>query len=228
MESPIDNDSDPGLGGRMIRTFTAPRENFASIRADTTWYDWFAPTLVVAVTSNMAGMVLMESGSEPVYGEMTEERRAAMESMLASWQDIGFMVILMFSFLQLFAVGGVLLLLANSILGGEASYTQMLAVNAYASLVTEVGKIVTVSVKLATGSMVSIGPGLLMPQEMLTTFAGQVLAGLNIFSIWEILLMAVGTGVMAGCSTLRALIPVLILWGLWVLVAGFTGLALGR
>ena len=96
---------------------------------------------------------------------------------------------------------------------------------AYASLVKVVQTIVTVPLLMATGSLVVIGPGLLLSEEMLATFAGRVLAGVEVFMLWQVLVMAVGTGVMAGCSTRKALVPLLILWAVWIVVqAGLGGL----
>ena len=135
-------------------------------------------------------------------------------------------------FLHLFIAGGVLLLVANLILGGRATYGRMLAVTAYASLVSAADGIVTGLLFLVTGTRVDIGPGPLLPDGMLDTFAGLLLAGVDVFNIWQLLLTAIGTGVMAGCSTRRALVPVLILWAVWsiLLVAALAALkaSMGR
>ena len=130
------------------------------------------------------------------------------------------------SFLWIFIVGGVVLLVANPILGGEANYGQMLAVTAYASLVKVVQAIVTLPFLLKTGTLLVIGPGLFLSEETLATFAGRVLSGLDLFTFWQVLLMAVGTGVMAGRPTRDALVPLLILWAVVLVVqAGLGGLS---
>ena len=131
------------------------------------------------------------------------------------------------SFLWLFIVGGVVLLVANSILGGEANYGQMLAVTAYASLVKVVQAIVTVPFVLKTGTLLVIGPGLFLSEETLATFAGRVLlSGVDLFTFWQVLLMAVGTGVMSGRPTRDALVPLLMLWAVVLVVqAGLGGLS---
>ncbi len=231
MESHMHEDQGTGIAGRMIRTLTAPGETFASVRERMTWQDWFAPTLVVVVVGLVAAIVAlptaMEAGSEMMqeYGEMTDEQRAAMEQMKEAAPVVTVVSVPIVSFLWLFLVGGVMLLLANPVLGGEANYGQMLAVTAYASLVKVVQTIVTVPLMLATGSIVVIGPGLLLSEEMLATFAGRVLAGMEVFLLWQVLVMAVGVGVMAGCSTRKALVPLLILWAVWIVVqAGLGGL----
>ena len=208
----------PGLGlaGRMIRTFTAPGRTFASVRERSGWLDWLAPTLIV-VAANAA----------PLAARVPTEHMGAWLEMAPT-----FLIQAVSPFLRLFIDGAVLLLVANSILGGRATYGRMLAVTAYASLVHVAGRIVTGLLALATGTQVSIGLTPLLPDAMLDTFAGLLLGLVDVFGLWQILVTAIGTGVMAGCSTRRALVPVLILWALWriLLVAALSALkaSMGR
>ena len=231
MEARMNGDTDTSIVGRMIRTLTAPGDTFASVREESTWKDWLTPTLVVVVAGMVAGILTlpaaMDASSEMMQlEEMTAEQRAMAEQMKEAAPAMTLVSIPIVSFLWLFIVAGVLLLLANPILGGEANYGQMLAVTAYAGLVGVVQAIVTVPLVLSTGSLVAIGPGLLLSDEMLGTFAGRVLAGLDLFTLWQVLLMAVGAGVMAGSSTRKALVPLLILWAVWIFVqAGLGGLS---
>ena len=120
-------------------------------------------------------------------------------------------------FLELFITAGALLLLANSILGGRATYGQMLAVAAYASLVGVAWPLVY-WILGSTSWLSGIGLGMLLSDEMRGTFAGRMLARVELFECWRVLLLAIGTGVMAGCSTRRALVPVLIFWVVWIVV----------
>ena len=212
MEQSTDEHPGTGLAGRMIRTFTAPGETFASVRERSAWLDWLAPTLIV-VAADAASLVAQS---------------------MDAWFDMApaFLMSAANPFLTLFIAGAVLLLVANYILGGEATYGRMLAVTAYASLVSVADRIVTGLLFLVTGTRVEIRPGLLLPDGMLDTFAGLMLAAVDVFDIWQLLLTAIGTGVMAGCSTRRALVPVLILWVVWsiLLVAALSALkmSMGR
>ena len=216
MEGPMNEDSGSGIAGRMIRTLTAPGETFASVRERSTWLDWFAPTLIV-VAADAASL----AARVPTL-------------TMDDWSGMApaFLMSAANPFLHLFIAGAVLLLVANFILGGRATYGRMLAVTAYASLVSVADWIVTGLLFLVTGTRVDIGPGLLLPDGMLDTFAGLLLAGVDVFDIWQLLLTAIGTGVMAGCSTRRALVFVLILWAVWsiLLVAALSALkaSMGR
>ena len=233
MESRMYEDSATGIAGRMIRTLTSPGRTFASVRDQSTWRDWLTPTLVVVAAGMVAGILtlpaVMEAGSEMMQEqleEMSAEERAAMEQIREAAPAVALLWIPIASFLWLFIVGGVMLLVANPILGGEANYGQMLAVTAYASLVKVVQAVVTVPFMVKTGTVLVISPGLFLSEALIATFAGRVLAGLEPFTLWQVLLMAVGTGVMAGRSTRQALVPLLILWAVVIVVqAGLGGLA---
>lgn len=230
MESRMYEDSATGIAGRMIRTLTSPGRTLPSVRDQSTWRDWLIPTLVVVVAGMVAGILTlpaaMDASSEMMQQqleEMSAEERAMMEQMREAAPAVTLVSIPVVSFLWLFVVGGVMLLVANPILGGEANYGQMLAVTAYASLVKVVQTIVTVPFMVKTGTVLVVGPSLVLPEEMLATFAGRVLSGLELFTLWQVLLMAVGTGVMVGCSTRKALVPLLILWAAVIVVQAGLG-----
>ena len=81
-------------------------------------------------------------------------------------------------FILLFIIAGILLLIARYGLGGEVSYGQMLAVWGYSSLIGIIAIIVRTPLMLAKETaMVYTGLGMLIPDEMLKTFLGRVLAG---------------------------------------------------
>ena len=229
MESRMYEDSATGIAGRMIRTLTSPGRTFASVRDQSTWRDWLTPTLVVVVAGLVAGILtlpaILDAGSEMMQEqlEMSAEERAVMEQLREAAPVVALLWIPIASFLWLFIVGGVMLLVANPILGGEANYGQMLAVTAYASLVKVVQAVVTVPFTMKTGTVLVISPGLFLSEELIATFAGRVLSGLDLFTFWQVLLMAVGTGIMAGRSTREALVPLLILWAVVIVVQAGLG-----
>ena len=189
METSTNEGSGTGLAERMFRTFIAPGETFASVREQSTWRDWFAPTLAGSAASLVATLLIAP-------GFFFE--------ILPAFPRIVF-----HAFLWLFIAAGVLLLLAKSILGGRATYGQMLAVIAYASLVRLLHPVVSCLLEVRT-----IGLGLLIPllPDGMPGSVAAVLAQVNLFSIWEVLLTAIGAGVMTGSPTRRALVPALILF----------------
>ena len=221
-----------GLAGRMIRLFTAPSETFEAVRRRATWLDWFAPVLLVAVLS-MAAMQLtfpvvrqaQEKMLQERLKELPGEQRAAVLEKVRKSSAIGAMIgIPVGSFAVLFLAGGVLLLIARFALGGEVAYGQMLAVYGYSSLIGIAALLVRTPLMLAKGEMtVHTGPGIFLSEEMLKTFPGRILAGVDLFTFWQVCVMAVGLAVLSGSPTRKALIPLLILWAVWIVVQAGLG-----
>ncbi|MEW6753432.1 MAG: YIP1 family protein [Candidatus Latescibacterota bacterium] len=133
------------------------------------------------------------------------------------------------SFAMLFAGSAVLLLIGRYGLGGGVTYTQALAVSAYASLVQVLGWLVRAPLMVARETaMVHLGPGVFLSEQGLATFGGRLLAGLDLFMVWQLGIAAVGLAVLARASALRAFALVVAAWLVWlVAMAALAGLHLG-
>ena len=100
----------------------------------------------------------------------------------------------------------------------------MLTVSAYSSLVQALKGIIVTPLMLSKKSMeVHTGLGLLLPAEMMNSFAGRFLAGIEIFSLWQVVIVAVGISALGNVDTRKALVPVLVLWLIWLLIAAGLG-----
>ena len=109
-------------------------------------------------------------------------------------------------------IAGGLLLLVSKIFGGEGSYGQMMAVYAYPSLIGLVKTIVVVPLMVSKQTMlVYTGLGILLSDDLLKTFAGQFLAGLDLFTIWQAILTAMGLSIVGKISSGKAYGTVMIL-----------------
>lgn len=177
---------DLSLVNRMIRIFFAPSETFEAVGMRHSWLDWFVPiVLVIAlslVTLQITMPVIMETQKEALQErlkDMPEEQRQQTMEMMQKTGGIASMVAIpVFGFILLFIIAGILLLIARYGLGGEVSYGQMLAVWGYSSLIGIIAIIVRTPLMLAKETaMVYTGLGMLIPDEMLKTFLGRVLAG---------------------------------------------------
>jgi hypothetical protein len=223
-----------GLAGRMLRVFFAPSETFEAVGRRASWLDWFAPVLVVALLGTAAVQatlpLILQAQAAAVQEQLknlpAEQRQQAAAQVAAVGRISTLVMVPIMGFAVLFAAGGILLLVANQILDGQAEYRQMLAVWAYSSLVGVVALLVRFPLMLAKQTaVVHTGLGILLSEEMLKTFLGRVVAGVDLFTLWQACLVAVGLGVLAGTSTRRAMVPVLLLWVILVLVqAGLGGL----
>jgi hypothetical protein len=232
MEQTVGETQDIGLAGRMVRLFYAPSETFEAVGRRTTWLDWFVPVLVVALLGAAAVQVTMplilRAQSAALDARMpnlpAEQRQQAAAQMAVVGRISTTVMVPIMGFVVLLAAGGILLLVANQLLDGQVRYAQMLALWAYSSLVGIVGLLVATPLMLAKDTMVvQTGLGIFLPEEALGTFAGRAVAGVELFTLWQAFLVAVGLGVLTNTSTRRAMLPVLLLYVVMVLVRAALG-----
>ena len=232
MESEATQSPQIGLIGRMIRVFHAPRETFEAVAASRTAIDWVAPAAVSAVVAFAAAVAIMplamEEGAKAIQEQMqgqefSDEQREMMEKMAGPGQAIGLVIAPVGSFAVLF-VSALVLLGAARIAGAGIGYSGVLTVSAYSSLVQALKGIIVTPLMLSKKSMeVHTGLGLLLPAEMMNSFAGRFLAGIEIFSLWQVVIVAVGISALGNVDTRKALVPVLVLWLIWLLIAAGLG-----
>ena len=232
MESEATQSPQIGLIGRMVRVFHAPRETFESVAASRTAIDWVAPAAVSAVVAFAAAVAVMplamEEGAKAIQEQMqgqelSDEQREMMEKMAGPGQAIGLVMAPVGSFVVL-VISALLLLGAAKIAGADIGYSGMLTVSAYSSLVQALKGIVVTPLMLSKKSLeVHTGLGLLLPAEMMNSFAGRFLAGIEIFSLWQVVIVAVGISALGNVDTRKALVPVLVLWLIWLLIAAGLG-----
>ena len=230
--APTEFHSEIGLVGRMIRVFNAPRQTFEAARQGHTWLDWFVPTLIVGIVSlvsvAMIAQIAIESSMKMAEqftpgGEVTAEQKEMMESLQGASKVMGVIAAPFMSFISLFITALVLLVVARTI-GGAVTYGLMLVVAAYASLIGALQLILLTPLMLAKGTVtVHIGLGSFVSDEMMKTFSGRLLAGFDLFTFWEVFVLAIGIAAVSGLDTKKALIPLLVLWVIWILIQAALG-----
>ena len=155
--------------------------------------------------------------------EIGDEQREMMEKMAGAGQTVGLVMAPVGSFAVLF-VSALLLLGAARVAGADVGYSGVLTVSAYSSLVQALKGIIVTPLMLSKNSMiVHTGLGLLLPAEMMNSFAGRFLAGIEIFTLWQVAIVAIGIAVLGNVGTRKALVPVLVLWLIWLLIAAGLG-----
>lgn len=223
---------DLSLVNRMIRVFSAPSETFEAVGMRHSWLDWFVPVVLVIALSLVALQitmpVIMETQKEVLQERLKdmpeEQRQQSMEMMQKTGGIASMVAVPVLGFILLFIIAGILLLIARYGLGGEVSYGQMLAVWGYSSLIGIIGIIVRTPLMLAKETaMVHTGLGMLVPDEMMKTFLGRVLAGVDLFTFWQLCVASVGMAVLTRNSTSKALVFLLILWAIWILIQAALG-----
>ena len=236
----VDSTRPIGVIARMVGTFSSPGKTFASLNQQVEHMDWFIPLIVAAVVAMISAYIIMPIAKTDALNAVPEhiqkdatlsdEQQAQVQESMEKVGSIAVVVLAPIGMAaSLFIQAAVFLALANFILGGVGNYKKTLAVVSYSTLVGIPGAIVTVPLMLAKGSFnVQVGPGLLLPATMDGSYIYQVLTMINLFSIWQYALVAIGLGIIAGIPTKRMACGVFGLWIVYILIAAAVQGAFGN
>ena len=236
----VDSSQPIDVIARMFGTFSSPGKTFATVNQHVEHMDWLIPLIVTAVVAMASSYIIMpiaqtaalDAVPEHIQKDATlsgEQQAQVQESM----EEVGSIAVVVSAPIgiaaSLFIQAGIFLALANFILGGVGNYKKTLAVVSYGSLVGISGAIVTVPLMLAKGSLnVQVGPGLLLPASMEGSYFYQALTLINLFSVWQYALVAIGLGAIVRVSTKRTACGVFGLWIAYVLIAAAVQDAFGN
>ncbi len=114
-------------------------------------------------------------------------------------------------------IAAVLFFVFNVLLGGDSSYRRVFSLYCYSSLVAIPSMIVKFPLIMAKGNMnVQTSPALVLSPDSQGSFLYSVLSSFDVFTIWQVILLSIGLGVMYKFSTKKAFVAVLILWMIWI------------
>jgi hypothetical protein len=227
-----------GLATRFVGIITSPKETFASVVAHPRWLGMLlAVTIVIAVCTALpmtteagkeatlrTSVEQMESFGVTVSDQMYEQMRGRM--WFAPYQTaIG---VLIFSPVMGVIFAGVLFLVFNVAMGGNATFKQVFAVSCHASVISALQQLFTGPLNYFRGSVSSAtNLAALMPMVAPKSFLGRVLAMTDLFLLWYVLVLAIGLGVLYRRRTQPIAWSLYGVYGVIVLVAATVMSALG-
>jgi hypothetical protein len=223
-----------GGASKVFNIFLEPRRVFESLRAKPTWLiPFIIVTLLVIVSTYLTFPYIMKAQVERIeqMENIPEARRndivEEMEQMRQppAWQVA---IIPVFSLFVLVVFSAVLFFVFNVLMGGDSSFRSVLSVYSYSGLVMIPALIVKLPLIIMKESVnVQTSLALLPFANADNRFLYGVLSGFDIFSLWEVILISLGLGVMYKLSTTKAFMAVLILWVLLILVKSGLSSGLG-
>jgi hypothetical protein len=213
-----------GLVERILRIFHAPRRTFESITDGGGFPDWAAPVALVILFwagHNLAALPIVAPDTpSSIHGweQLTEEQRQMATQGLEVWRSHGwFSTPLVVSFSSLAIVGLALLGISRWVLRAQLSLRQALAVKAYAALVAIPQWILLtplVRAGDATASPLNFTAGVFIENPAASQF-GRFLGSLNVFDLWQAIVIGIGLAVMSGQSSKRTVSIIVVLWLAW-------------
>ena len=216
--------SEKNFIAKWIGVYFSPAETFASIDKKP---DWFLPLLVLALIS-VVSVLLIAPELQNQQVQMAIDRGMSEDE---AYDSIGASSAFMKYLLPVFSVVGVFILtfilagifyvLFNFMMGGDSTYKKVLSVYCYIGLaVGSVGTIVMTPLIKLKGSMdVQTSFAAFLSSDMKDQFLYKLLAKFDIFTIWQVVLLIIGLGVIYKYSRGKAATGVLVLWGIWIVVS---------
>lgn len=222
---------DPGLFARFIGVITSPKSTFAIVVANPKPFGiLLVVTLILALFTGGAqftetgrqaaldmNVQMMERFGRPVTDELYAqmERQARFGAYWTLISQFIFMPIVGLFFAGLF--WGVF----NALLGGSARFKQVLAVVTHSMVIMALGAALAVPIQLAQGQMTITGPfnlSVLVPMLDENSFITRFLSGINLFTLWHTVVVAIGLGVLYRRKTSPIAITLLIVYGILVAI----------
>lgn len=196
-----------GLAARFLGIITSPRDTFRSVVSSPRWLGMLVlVTLTVAIFTALpmtteAGREAtlrsqvegMESFGMTVTDQTYENMRRGMR--VAPYTTAGSILIVSPLFTVVFA--GLLYVVFNVAMGGDATFKQVFTVMVHASVISALQQLFTGPINYFRGSVTSAtNLAVLLPMVDPKSFAGRVLAMTDLFLIWYLLVLAIGLGVL--------------------------------
>jgi hypothetical protein len=195
------------LFSRLVGVIVSPADTFKSIVAHP---KWLGAVLVVAILVGAGQFAFLSTqvGQDATLDQqirtmegfgvkITPEMQQGMEAGLGNaryWSLIG---VLVMSFVFTFIIAGIGYVVFNSMMGGAATYKQVMAIVAHAGSVSLLGQVFTIPLNYAretvsSATNLSVFLPFLEEGSVLARFAGMI----DIFLIWWLVVLAIGFAVL--------------------------------
>jgi hypothetical protein len=184
----------PSLPQRLIQVFFSPGEVFTALREKPVWFGALAVCAVFIFLSTV--FIPTEVWIEFSRAQMIEsgqEVPAGFESSGAIIRIVSVIVGPIAFFVMSFLIAGIITLVFSILLGDEGRYVQYLAVMAHASIISSVGALLLLPLKLSQGDpSLTLNVGTFFGFFLDGGYLSRVLKMIDLFALWSFAVMAVG------------------------------------
>lgn len=213
----------------LLQVFFSPKELFVRLEEKP---NWVLPFVTVIVVTLAVTIVLLPTVIRPFTLEKMESRFEGSDEQLQKMRDIVAGPVLYGTSIAsaVFGTGAKMLIIAGIYtlitlpLPGERRYRKLLSVTSYSALISVLGGIVGAAIMVARKSLeVSLSLNLFFPFVEKDTFLFRLLKQANFFTIWSLLVFALGLSIICKMNIKKSYVLVFALW----IVALLVGAALG-
>ncbi len=221
---------------KIINTYLAPTKVFEAVK-DFNFKKALIPLLILAVLGIISYWVIQDLVTEVGYDtaleriensshiadDQKEEIIAKMEEKMDGPQITGWIFSFLGNPIAVFFMALLALIVGNTFMGGSAKYGQLVNISAWAYMIIILENIIKLPLMLNKWSLeVYTGLGVFSIGEK-GSFINSLFAGIDIFAIWRIVLIAIGMGIIYNKKTKPYIVAMLIAWFVLRLIsAGFS------
>jgi len=212
-----------GGASKIINIFFEPKRVFESLKIKPTWLIPFIIVILLAIGSFYYTFPLIMDQQVQRIQEMEQIPEARKLEIIEGMREKDSPPLWqlamppVFGLIVLVVVAGILYLVFNVLLGGDSTYRRVLSVYSYSGLVAIPSMIVKFPLIKIKGDLnVQTSLALLLSANAKDTFLYSVLSGFDIFSLWQVILVSMGMGVIYKYTTKKTFTTVVILWIMWI------------
>ena len=193
------------LVARFIGIITSPRATYEAVVAHQKWFGMLA-LVAVGMGLLFGGFMFTKTGQEawldaalngPFSRNVNEQQVQAMQRMAPF---VGYFAVVQFLIvLPIVAVviSGILYAVFNAAMGGTATFKQVLAVVAHGGPIGILSALFTVPLNYSRGTMSSAtNLGVFLPMLSEQSFAAHFLGMIDIFLVWQLVVISIGLAVL--------------------------------
>jgi hypothetical protein len=228
-----------GLMARAIGVVTSPKATFQGVVADPRPFGiLFLVAVLIAVAQGVpqftqagrqATLDAQIRAVEQSGREVTPELQTQMETMARFTPYIALVGTFIVLPIMSLIMGGLYWGIFNTVLGGTASFKQVLGIVTHSQVIAALGVIIGAPIMLMQGTFTMGGPfnlGALAPMLDPASRLAKFLASISVFSLWGIFVTAVGLAVLYRRKTTGIAIALLAIF--LVITYGFSFLNVSR
>jgi Yip1-like protein len=226
---------DLSLVSRVVGVITAPKATFQSIVARPKWFGMLALT-ILATSLLVGGFMLTKVGQEAWLdaaiasggSRISDQQIAGMERMAPYVGYVSMVSIALFVPIFYLICSGLLFAVFNAAMGGNATFKQVFAVVAHTGAIGLLGQLFTVPMNYMRGVMTSAtNLAVAFPFVPETSFLGRLLGTIDLFLIWQLVVLAIGLGVLYRRRTQPIAITLFVVYAIIALIIAFVRSSFG-
>jgi len=193
------------LVARVIGIITAPRATYESVVAYPKWFGMLA-LCAVGLGVLIGGFLMTKVGQDawldaalnsPFSGQVSDQQIQAMEKMApyVGYGTVVYMLVLIPIFMVI--LSGILYAVFNAAMGGNATFKQVFTVVVHAGPIGLLSQLFTVPLNYFRGTMTSATTlAVLLPMLPDKSFAARLLGMIDLFLIWQLIVLSIGLAVL--------------------------------